>query len=299
MRCPNEKIKRFAFFWWLISFLFISLLFFLPKDVNAATGNSTGKAAKYYGGYETSTPWISADGLPALCINPDKPWPINHSYIGKTYNDIGVYNIMYYAQQRGFLTKEATYVDTFVALNWYLGHRTYRAQMEDPTVKWLYNKAKNPDAPRGIFDIQNKVQTATFKSGNSYQETDWYKAVSDGSGIKYTVTVPKNITLITNDNKTYQSGKVTLNQNQQFKLRANVDYSGTVSLSANTNILRNYALLFLPTSGNVQRLVSIKGTSDPATVPNIKATFYKRTAKGNVIKKIMRQVLGFQELNIK
>ncbi|MEG0255323.1 InlB B-repeat-containing protein [Vagococcus sp.] len=280
-----KKLRGLPFFWWLISFLFISLLFFLPKDVNAATGNSTGKAAKYYGGYETSTPWITINGIPAFCINPDKPWPINQSYAEKVYYDVGVYNILYYAEQKGYFTKESTYVDTFVALNWYLGHRTYRAQMEDPTVKWLYNKAKNPDAPRGGFDIQNKVQTATFKSGNSYQETSWYKPVSSGTGINYTVTVPKNITLITNDNKTYQSGKVTLSQKQQFKLRANVDYSGTVSLNASTNVLSKYTLLFVPTNPNVQRLLTIKPVTDPVTVPNIKATFYKRTAKGNVIKK--------------
>ena len=272
----------------IISLLFIiSLLgtLFNPEQAHGATGNSTGRLSKWYGGYETSTPYITINGIVAWCIDPDLPFPINQAYVEEVFNDIGVYNILYYADLNGYHLNEDDYVDTFVALNWYLGKPTSQAKQNDPTVKFLYNKAKNPDAPIGAFDIKNKIQTANFTPGNNYQETGWYEPDTDETGIKYTLTVPSGITLITSDGQTKSAGTHTLNQNQNFKLRAPVDYAGTVTLKADTNILKKRALIFLPTNSNVQRLASMDRRFDPATVPDITATFYKRTGKGAIYKR--------------
>lgn len=256
----------------------------IAKSVHAAVGDSVGKYSKMYGGYETSTSYHTINGIVAWCINPELPGPIKQEYMETVFNDIGVYNILYYAEKNGYDKNQDDYIDTYVALNWYLGKPTSEAKQNDPTVKYLYNKAKNPDAPMGAFDIQNKNQTASFQTGNTYQETGWYKPVTDGTNLKYTINVPSGITLVTSDGQTKGAGNQTLNQNQSFKLRASVEYSGTVTLTANTNILKKRALVFLPNNPGVQRLANLGTSEDPVTVPDIKAKFIARTGKGTIYK---------------
>lgn len=278
-------IKKIGVIVSFILFILTSIFYCGDNKVEAALGNSSGSLSKAYGGVTYYTPYITIDGIVAWCINPYHDFPFNEKYVETVMNDVGVYNILYYADLNGYDQNADDYVDVFVALNYYLGHFTPVAAQNDPTVKFLYNKAKNPDAPIGTFDIQNKTQTATYTSGNSYQETGWYKPVTDGSNVTYTVTVPSNITLITSDGQTKAAGTHTLKQNQNFKLRAPVNYEGSINLTVNTNILKQHALLFLPDNPNYQRLASMKRGLDPVSIPNVTAKFLKRTAKGNIVKR--------------
>lgn len=278
-------IKKIGVIVSFILFILTSIFYCGDNKVEAALGNSSGSLSKTYGGVTYYTPYITIDGIVAWCINPYHDFPFNEKYVETVMNDVGVYNILYYADLNGYDQNADDYVDVFVALNYYLGHFTPVAAQNDPTVKFLYNKAKNPDAPIGTFDIQNKTQTATYTSGNSYQETGWYKPVTDGSNVTYTVTVPSNITLITSDGQTKAAGTHTLKQNQNFKLRAPVNYEGSINLTVNTNILKQHALLFLPDNPNYQRLASMKRGLDPVSIPNVTAKFLKRTAKGNIVKR--------------
>lgn len=283
----NEPIKR------LIrrigKLLFLILLFFSfflqntsQVQANEFIGDSYGRATKKYGNYDTYTPFITINGVIAYCIDPYLTFPTGHEYIEHAFNDVGVYNILYYADLHEMHKKESTYVDVHVALNWYLGHPTSQAKKDDPNVRWLYNKAKNPNAPTGDLEIENKSQTATYTEGNNYQETGWYKPKTDGNNLKYTVSVPTGISVISSDGKNHGSGSVTLSQNHNFKLRADLDYSGTINVKVDTNILKKMALMYIPAGGApVQNLASLNFKQDPATIPNITARFYKRTGRGS------------------
>ncbi len=252
-----------------------------------SNGNSSGKASKNYGGYETSTAYITIDGQPAICIDPDLPFPINQEYIEQTYNDYGVYTILWYAQEKGFFNNEDDYVDTFVAMNWYLGVETSAAKQADPDVAFLYNKGKNPDAPKGSFDLSNKVQTADFNTTSKLQETKWLepKLDSNSTGIEYTITVPSGgVKAVTSDGETFGVGTHKIKQNIKVKYTAPANYTGDVTFDVPTNLKVQTPLIFMPTNSNVQRLVSMGYLADPITVKGVKLTFFARLGDAKVTK---------------
>lgn len=250
-----------------------------------STGNSTGKMSAWYGGYETSTAFITIDGtIPAFCIDPLLGFPINAEYAEQVYTDLGIMNILYYGYPNNG-TSEKNYVDTYVALNHYLGNFDSPAMASDSGVKYLLDKAASKTAPLGEFEVNNKVQTAAWNAANNRQETGWYTTTWNGSATnEYTLNLPAGITAITRDNKTY-TGTVSLDVDEDFKLAAPANYTGTINLTLPTNVRPKTALMFKPKTGNPQRLVSAGGVLDPITVTGVKATFVAQLGDLEIVKK--------------
>ncbi|EPC4765810.1 hypothetical protein Q6943_002749 [Listeria monocytogenes] len=243
-----------------------------PKPLLKSTGNSSGKWSAWYGGYETATSFITVDGEPAFCINPNLPYPINQEYAESIYKDEGVYNILYYGYPANG-TSEKNYVDTYVALNYYLGSFDSPAMKNDSGVKYLLDKAEAKTAPMGKFEIGNKVQTAKWNANSNRQETGWYTTTWEGNANnKQTFSLPTGVKAVTRDGKEY-SGTVKLDVDTDFKLVADARYDGTVSFDVATDIKKKASLKFTPKSGNVQSLMSAGGFSDPISATGVKATF--------------------------
>lgn len=246
-----------------------------------STGNSSGMATAYYGGYATSTSYITIDGEVAYCIDPALGFPINIDYRQSVMTDLGVYSIMYYANP----TTEKGYVDAYVALNYYLGHFNSPAMAADPGVATLLAHAYAQDAPNGSFDLSNKVQTANWNNSSSRQETGWYQTSYTGSNQHYTITVPNGVTAVLSDGRSLGAGTHNIDVSVSFKLTAGPAYDGTVSFDVPTNVKVQSALLFTPTSGNTQRLVSPGYNTDPISITGIKATFKAQLGNIKVDKK--------------
>ncbi|UHP11675.1 hypothetical protein LAX80_014070 (plasmid) [Listeria marthii] len=246
-----------------------------PRPLLKSTGNSSGRWSAWYGGYETATSYIVVDGEPAFCINPDLPFPINQEYAESIYKDEGVYNILYYGYPSNG-TSEKNYVDTYVALNVYLGTFDSPAMKNDSGVKYLLDKAAAKTAPMGKFEIANKVQKASWNSSTKRQETGWYTTTWEGnSGNKQTFSLPAGVKAVTRDGKEY-TGTVKLGVAEDFKLVADATYDGTISFNVLTDIKKKASLKFTPKSGNAQSLMSAGGFSDPISSTGIKATFEKQ-----------------------
>ncbi|MBC1678731.1 Cys-Gln thioester bond-forming surface protein [Listeria welshimeri] len=235
-------------------------------------GNSSGRWSATYGGYETATSFITVNGEVAFCIDPSKDFPVNIEYAKQVYNDTGIMNILYYGYPHNG-TSEKNYVDTYVALNYYLGHFDSSAMANDSGVKYLLDKARTKTAPLGEFSIANKVQTAKWNSSTKRQETGWYTTSWDGNGKnKQTFKLPSGVKAVTRNGEE-QSGTVKLDVDTDFKLVAEATYDGTVSLTVDTDVKKQSALQFMPTTSDVQRLISAGGVTDPISVTGIKATF--------------------------
>ncbi|MBC1388594.1 hypothetical protein HB829_14515, partial [Listeria innocua] len=216
--------------------------------------------------------FITVDGEPAFCISPNLPYPINQEYAESIYKDEGVYNILYYGYPTNG-TSEKNYVDTYVALNYYLGAFDSPAMKNDSGVKYLLDKAEAKTAPMGKFEIGNKVQKAKWNASTNRQETNWYTTTWDGNANnKQTFSLPQGVKAVIRDGKEY-SGTVKLNVDTDFKLVADAKYDGTVSFDVLTDIKKKASLKFTPKSGNVQSLMSAGGFSDPITATGVKATF--------------------------
>ncbi len=249
-----------------------------PHPLLKSTGNSSGKWSAWYGGYETSTSFITVGGEVAFCIDPDLPFPINREYAEQIYHDEAIYNILYYGYPRNG-TSEKNYVDTYVALNVYLNNFTSPAMKSDSGVKYLLDKANAKTAPTGKFDITNKVQTASWNESTKRQETGWFNTVSEGNNNKYTLNLPTGITAITEDGRSF-TGMAKIDVNQSFKLVADASYDGTVSFDVPTDVLAPTALKFIPKQGGVQSLLSAGTVRDPIEVQGIKAMF--KAQLGNI-----------------
>ncbi|EAW7168026.1 hypothetical protein FG264_14980 [Listeria monocytogenes] len=243
-----------------------------PRPLLKSTGSSSGSWSANYGGYTTSTSYINVGGKVAFCIDPAKDFPVNINYAESVYTDAGVYNILAYGYPHNG-TSEKNYVDTYVALNYYLGHFDSPAMAADSGVKYLLEKARTKPAAMGKFSITNKSQKATWNSTTKRQETGYYQHVLESDvNVTQTISLPANITLVTRDGKEYK-GNVTINADEDFKLTAPADYDKTISFDVDTNLRPKAALMFNPSSSNVQRLVSAGGVRDPISVTDIKATF--------------------------
>lgn len=255
------------------------------------TGNSSGKLTKYYSDTAyISIPFITISGEEngtVWCIKPDKPFPINVEYAKKVYNDLGVYNILYYAVENGWDQENENYVDVFVALNAYLGH-TYQGIdlnlpvfTSDPNVSYLLQKARDKDAPTGKFDIENKIQTADFDKANKIQKTQWYTPTFDGSNVTYDIPtneLDKEVNVELSDGNVYsgKSGTKTVSANVKFRLTAPANYTIKVKFTVSTNQRKKAALIFEPLNADVQSVVKAGGIKDPLTVPDVEATFFAR-----------------------
>lgn len=254
-------------------------------------GNSHGKLTKYYS--ETmyiSTPFIEIAGIEngaVWCVKPDAPFPMNAEYAMKIYGDKGVYNILYYAIQKGFDQPGDGYIDTFVALNGYLGHSYQGVDLNapvflaDPNVAFLRQKAIDQDAPNGHFDIENKVQTADFDVAKKIQTTKWYTPTFDGSNVTYDIPTnefDKAVTVELSDGTSFsgQSGTKTVPANVKFRLTAPANYTKRIKFTVNTNQRKQTALMFDPVAENVQSVVKPGVVGDPLKVPDAEATFFAR-----------------------
>lgn len=258
------------------------------------TGNSSGKLTKYYSATAyISTPFITISGEEngtVWCIKPDKPFPVNVEYAKKVYNDLGVYNILYYAVENGWDQENENYVDVFVALNAYLGH-TYQGVdlnlpvfTSDPNVSYLLQKAHDKDAPTGKFDIENKIQTADFDKANKIQKTQWYTPTFDGSNVTYDIPtneLDKEVNVELSDGNVYsgKSGTKTVSANVKFRLTAPANYTKKVKFTVSTNQRKKAALIFEPVNADVQSVVKAGGIKDPLTVPDVEANFFARTGQ--------------------
>ncbi|HAB0009962.1 TPA_asm: hypothetical protein GIN74_11225 [Listeria monocytogenes] len=256
-----------------------------PKKNLKASGDSSGKMSAWYGGYKTSTSYITVDEEPAFCIEPSKSFPVNMTYAKAVYNDEGIMNILYYGYPRNG-TSEKNYVDTYVALNYYLGNFDSPAMASDSGVKYLLDKSKAKTAPLGDFDISNKNQTAVWNTSTKRQETGWYSTTyqSNGGTNYYTLPLPAGVSAVTSDGKTY-TGNAKIEASKDFKLVADASYDKTITLDVPTDLRKKTALKFTPNDSNTQKLLSAGGFYDPFEVQDITAKFTAQTGDGVIVKK--------------
>lgn len=251
------------------------------SPMGRAVGNGTTYLGKNYGGYITSTAYITIGGEAGWCIEPHKPAPVNIQYAQEIYNNEGIQNILYYAKEWGWTQANSNYVDVYVALNVYLGAPNFAdhpAKLADPNVARLLEKARIKDAPTGKFSFNKLAQNAAIRNGQ--QETDWYTPSTDGKNVNYNITVPENVKAVTSDGRTLSKGVHALAQNISFKLVAPLNYGGTVTFDVPTNQRAFSALKFNPHDGLSQKLTKGGYANDPLKVKNLSATFVKRS--GNV-----------------
>lgn len=244
-----------------------------PVRLLKASGNSSGRMSAVYGGYTTSTAYIEVSGEPAFCIEPSKDYPVNAAYAEAVYHDEGVFNILYYGYPRNG-SSEKNYVDTYVALNYYLGNFDSAAMASDAGVKYLLDKAKAKTAPLGKFDISNKNQTAKWNSTTKRQETGWYPTNYQGVGGTnyYTLPLPSGVSAVTSDGKTH-TGNARIEAGLDFKLVADAKYDKTVTFDVSTDLRQRTALKFTPNNDSVQKLMSAGTVRDPISVQNVTAKF--------------------------
>ncbi|EHW6680062.1 hypothetical protein K2003_002875 [Listeria monocytogenes] len=244
-----------------------------PVRLLKASGNSSGRMSAVYGGYTTSTAYIEVSGEPGFCIEPSKDYPVNAAYAEAVYHDEGVFNILYYGYPRNG-TSEKNYVDTYVALNYYLGNFDSPAMASDSGVKYLLDKTKAKTAPLGKFDISNKNQTAKWNSTTKRQETGWYPTTYQGVGGTnyYTLPLPAGVSAVTSDGKTH-TGNVRIEAGLDFKLVADAKYDKTVTFDVSTDLRQRTALKFTPNNDSVQKLMSAGTVRDPISVQNVTAKF--------------------------
>ncbi|WP_235004683.1 SpaA isopeptide-forming pilin-related protein [Listeria monocytogenes] len=244
-----------------------------PVRLLKASGNSSGRMSAVYGGYTTSTAYIEVSGEPGFCIEPSKDYPVNAAYAEAVYHDEGVFNILYYGYPRNG-TSEKNYVDTYVALNYYLGNFDSPAMASDSGVKYLLDKAKAKTAPLGKFDISNKNQTAKWNSTTKRQETGWYPTTYQGLGGTnyYTLPLPSGVSAVTSDGKTH-TGNARIEAGLDFKLVADAKYDKTVTFDVSTDLRQRTALKFTPNNDSVQKLMSAGTVRDPISVQNVTAKF--------------------------
>lgn len=244
-----------------------------PVRLLKASGNSSGKMSATYGGYTTSTAYIEVSGEPGFCIEPSKDYPVNAAYAEAVYHDEGIFNILYYGYPRNG-TSEKNYVDTYVALNYYLGNFDSPAMASDSGVKYLLDKAKAKTAPLGKFDISNKNQTAKWNSTTKRQETGWYPTTYQGVGGTnyYTLPLPVGVSAVTSDGKTH-TGNARIEAGLDFKLVADARYDKTVTFDVSTDLRQRTALKFTPNNDSVQKLMSAGTVRDPISVQNVTAKF--------------------------
>ncbi|EAD9483305.1 SpaA isopeptide-forming pilin-related protein [Listeria monocytogenes] len=254
-----------------------------PTKNLKATGNSSGVMSATYGGYETKTAYIEVDGEPAFCIEPSKLYPVNVTYAQAVYNDPGVRNIL----KAGYPyngSSEKNYVDTYVALNYYLGNFDSPAMANDLGVKELLDHARNLDMALGTFKIKDKNQEATWNASTKQQETPWYVTETDSTNAHFTLNLPSGVSVVTRDGNK-QSGKVTLTANSDFKLVANASFDKTVALDVPTDIHEVTALKFTPNDSSAQQLLKAGNAKDPISIENLTAKFTAQTGDGVIVKK--------------
>ncbi|EKZ3573848.1 LPXTG cell wall anchor domain-containing protein [Listeria monocytogenes] len=254
-----------------------------PNKNLKATGNSSGVMSATYGGYETKTAYIEVDGEPAFCIEPSKLYPVNVTYAQAVYNDPGVRNIL----KAGYPyngSSEKNYVDTYVALNYYLGNFDSPAMANDLGVKELLDHARNLDMALGTFKIKDKNQEATWNASTKQQETPWYVTETDSTNAHFTLNLPSGVSVVTRDGNK-QSGKVTLTANSDFKLVANASFDKTVALDVPTDIHEVTALKFTPNDSSAQQLLKAGNAKDPISIENLTAKFTAQTGDGIIVKK--------------
>lgn len=269
------------------------------QSMTREIGNSTAMLTKEYAnGAFVTTGYITVSGEengPAWCIEPDKPFPVNIEYAKEVYNDMGIYNILYYAALNGWDQQNEHYIDVFVALNAYLGHSYGGVPLNsptftsDPTVAYLLQKAADLDAPSGQFDIQNKVQTADFNLSRKMQITDWYTPQTDGTNVTYEIPMnsfDSEVSVELSDGRVLESGTGThtVASNIKFRLLATANYDKTVKFTVNTNYNKIGALAFKPVGADGQTIVKAGGIKDPLKVTDVTATFFARLGKVKVAK---------------
>ncbi|HHH7024187.1 TPA: SpaA isopeptide-forming pilin-related protein [Listeria monocytogenes] len=250
-----------------------------------SSGNSSGEMSAWYGGYETKTAFITVNGVPSFCIEPSKNYPVNKTYAESVYHDEGIMNIMYYGYPNNG-TSEKNYVDTYVALNYYLGNFDSPDMANDTGVKYLLDKAKAKTAPIGKFNISNKDQTATWNASTKRQETGWYQTnyQSIGGANYYTLPLPTGVSAVTSDGKIY-TGNTRIEAGKDFKLVADATFDKTVTLDVPTDVREKSALKFTPNDSSVQKLMNAGGFLDPITIQNVTARFTAQTGDGIIVKK--------------
>lgn len=223
------------------------------------------------------------DGEPAFCIEPSKLYPVNVTYAQAVYNDPGVRNIL----KAGYPyngSSEKNYVDTYVALNYYLGNFDSPAMANDLGVKELLDHARNLDMALGTFKIKDKNQEAIWNASTKQQETPWYVTETDSTNAHFTLNLPSGVSVVTRDGNK-QSGKVTLTANSDFKLVANASFDKTVALDVPTDIHEVTALKFTPNDSSAQQLLKAGNAKDPISIENLTAKFTAQTGDGIIVKK--------------
>ncbi|EKZ6912654.1 LPXTG cell wall anchor domain-containing protein [Listeria monocytogenes] len=256
-----------------------------PTKNLKASGNSSGEMSATYGGYVTKTAYIEVAGEPAFCIEPSKSCPVNAEYAEAVYHDEGIFNILYYGYPRNG-TSEKDYVDTYVALNFYLGNFDSPDMANDSGVKYLLDKAQAKTAPLGKFNISNKDQTSTWNAQTKRQETGWYATSyqSTGGTNYYTLPLPIGVSAVTSDGKVY-TGNARIEAGKDFKLVADANFDKTITLDVSTDLRPRTALKFTPNNSDVQKLLSAGTVRDPITIQNVTARFTAQTGDGVIVKK--------------
>lgn len=256
-------------------------ILFQPRLVSAATAEAWGPYSwTDPGGATHTTALIKINDIIAYCIDPDKPAPygsVGYSK-GKKHSE-GTNSILYYGyggqgNQIGNSVKE--YVKTFVALNnWENGKvdkTTYSNQ--DAEVWKLIQHAKNTDAPK--FNIKFKSNKLNSKINGNVQKSDVNKMIGEG---KTSIQVPSNINIYVNGKKK-NTKEVVLTDDDEFYFTAPLNYDKDyITGNLNGKVQQLASLLYIPSKGDYQRLLSSGRSEDPVKAAGFKVHFEARQSK--------------------
>lgn len=252
----------------LFCLLIIYLCFNFNESVDASGNYATASGPYSWrdpGGIIHQTAYITINGIIAYCMDPDVRAP----YGGVNYGSPTVYDdamkaILYYGyggdgNQIGNTIED--YVKTYVALNnWSKGKTTQSTYSNrDPDVWNLIQHAINKDAPN--YDIAfDKSWVSSYISGD-VQKSETITLNGQGDA---TLNIPNDVTIFIVGGISQKGGSVKIAGGQSFYFTAPLDYgSDLITGNVNANRTNLASLLYLPISGNYQRLISGQYVIDP------------------------------------
>lgn len=275
----------------ILFFLLIVYLCFNYNESVDASGNYATATGPYSwtdpGGITHRTAYITINGIIAYCMDPDVRAPYGGVYYGSpTVYDDAMKAILYYGyggegNQIGNTIED--YVKTYVALNnWSKGKTTQSTYSNrDPEVWNLIQHAINKDAPN--YDIAfDKGWVSSYISGD-VQKSETITLNGRGDA---TLNIPNDVTIFIVGGVSQKGGSIKIAGGQSFYFTAPLDYGNDyVTGNVNANRTNLASLLYLPISGNYQRLISGQYVTDPIAKAGFTVDFEvrKRTITVNHI----------------
>ncbi|MBQ6350509.1 MAG: hypothetical protein IJI42_06235 [Methanobrevibacter sp.] len=222
---------------------------------------------------------FKVNGEWAFCVDHDLSTPgTGASYTeGSIYNNESIRAILYYGYQgKGNVigNSDAALVATSLALDSIMNGNYSSGRSTVPGYDILMEHAAKKDAPKTSASFSKTTVNSSVSGSVQKSETITFNADSRNS---VNISVPSNVTLVVGG-KSYTSGSVKITGGQSFYFTAPLNYGNTLKFNLKPNVGKYQTLLFIPTSGNTQRL-SVGVLEDPEQMNTLSVNFEVRQKK--------------------